>query len=83
MSKREKRLQRIRNSPQKVLYDDLVLLLMDYGFVERNPKNSGSHRVFTCGQHTLTVPRHRPYVGQFYVSQALLLIDGLEEEQTP
>lgn len=45
MTKTEKLLARIRNNPKNVHFDDLVNLLLRFGFAMR--RNSGSHAVFS------------------------------------
>lgn len=78
MSKREKRLQRIRQNPNEVSFEELSLILEDFGFTYR--KNSGSHRTFSCkiGDRTeaITIPYRRP-IKPVYVKQALELIDEI------
>ena len=81
MGNREKRLQRIRQNPKQVYYNDLVLLLLDYGFVERKTRSAGSHRVFTCGVHSITVPYRRPHVLEVYVKKTLRILDQIEEDE--
>lgn len=82
MSKREKRLERIRQNPNSVSLDDLRRVLEDFGFEHRN--TSGSHFTFsyTIGSETklFTVPFNRP-IKPIYVKQALKLIDRMIQEQ--
>jgi predicted RNA binding protein YcfA (HicA-like mRNA interferase family) len=81
MGNREKRLQRIRQNPTQVAYNDLVLALLDHGFVERNPKSAGSHRVFTRGAYIITVPYRRPHVLEVYVKRVLRILDEIDEDE--
>ena len=46
MTKREKRIQKIRQNPRTVRYDDLVAVMEDYGFVLR--ESGGSHVFADC-----------------------------------
>jgi len=82
MSKRQKRLARLRQNPKNVSFDDLRLVLEDYGF--RHVTTTGSHFSFSYtlgGQEELfTVPFRRP-VKQIYVELALELIDQIIVEQ--
>lgn len=79
MSKLEKLLLRIRNSPQSVTFDELDRLLSAYGFTRRQPRSGSSHYVYSFGQLRITVPFKRPYVKTFYVKQALALLDELDD----
>lgn len=76
MSKRHKRLARIRQNPNNVSLDDLQTVLEDYGFEHR--QTVGSHYTFSVniGDTTklLVVPFRRP-VKVAYVKKALKLID--------
>jgi predicted RNA binding protein YcfA (HicA-like mRNA interferase family) len=79
MSKREKRLQKIRQNPKNVSFDDLKLVLEDHGFWLDHA--TGSHHVFKVQvsdeERTLVVPFKQP-VKSIYVKQALEMIDDLE-----
>lgn len=72
-SKRVQRLQdRVIATSKNCSYDDLEALLLAVGFTVR--KASGSHRIFKCGTHTLTVPERKP-VKAVYVEHALAIVD--------
>lgn len=80
MSKIQKLLERTRNSPNNVRFEDLDRLLTSYGFTCRDQKSGTSHFTFTkkgCPS-ILTVPRHRP-VGETYVKRAIRAIDEYGE----
>lgn len=79
MSKSEKLLEKIRNNPKAVSFDDLDKALHGHGFVRRQPRSGSSHYYYTFGALTLSVPHKRPYVGEIYVKQALALIDQATE----
>ncbi len=82
MSKRKKRLQKLRNNPKDVSFDDLRLVLEDYGFELQNIV--GSHYTFRImideNPHLLVIPFHRP-IKPIYVKKALQLIDRLINEE--
>ena len=82
MSKRQKRLERIRQQPNNVSLDDLRRVLEDYGFEYK--QTVGSHYTFSyvLGSQTklFVVPFRRP-VKPVYVKRALKLIDQIIEEQ--
>ncbi len=76
MSKRQKRLERLRRNPNNVTLADLRRVLEDYGFLYR--QTVGSHYTFSViiGDTTklLVVPFRRP-VKTIYIKKALELID--------
>ncbi len=78
MSKREKRLQKLRQNQKDVSFDDLKRVLEDYGF--EHVRTAGSHHTFIAkyGEKDwrLTIPFHRP-VKQAYVAKALNAIDEI------
>ncbi len=82
MSKRAKRLQRLRQNPRNVAFRDLQAVLEDYGFVL--DRSDGSHHSFVGkvgGEDVLlTIPLAHP-LKPVYVKQALALIAQIEDEQ--
>jgi predicted RNA binding protein YcfA (HicA-like mRNA interferase family) len=78
MSKRDKRLQRLRQNPKNVTFDELKQVLEDYGF--EHVRTSGSHHTFIARAFgldwRLTIPFNRP-IRQAYVMQALSTIDEI------
>ena len=82
MSKRRKRLERIRQNPTNVSFDDLQLVLRAYGF--RYRQASGSHYTFSYvldgRTRVFVVPFRRP-LKSIYVKQAIKLIDQIVQEQ--
>jgi hypothetical protein len=47
MSKSEKLLEKIRNNPKAVSFDDLDKVLRGCGFIRRQPRNGSSHYYYT------------------------------------
>lgn len=80
MTKSRKLLDRIRNNPKAVSFDDLDKALRDCGFTRRQPRGGSSHYFYTYGELTLSVPHKRPYVREIYVKHALALIEQALEE---
>ena len=76
MSKREKRLQKLRQNPNSVAFDDLEQVLNDAGFELDHV--TGSHHVFRASVGddvwTLVIPFARP-VKPAYVRKAVAAID--------
>jgi predicted RNA binding protein YcfA (HicA-like mRNA interferase family) len=79
MTRKEKRLERIRQNPKKVSFEELRQVLLDYGFVIK--RSRGSHFVFDVQMDdevvTFTVPYTKPYLKSIYVKEALDLIDQI------
>ncbi len=82
MTKREKRLEKIRRNPKNVSKEELDLVLTDYGFVRREGK--GSHTVYQHpDQETpIVVAAHGKHVPAYIVKQVLDVIDRLIERET-
>ncbi|MFZ4816990.1 MAG: type II toxin-antitoxin system HicA family toxin [Phototrophicaceae bacterium] len=79
MSKREKRLEKLRQSPKDVSFEQLRQVLEDHGFILT--KVTGSHHTFKrkIGQEEirLTIPYRKPLLA-IYVSQAIDEIDRIQ-----
>jgi predicted RNA binding protein YcfA (HicA-like mRNA interferase family) len=76
MTKREKRLQKMRQNPKNVSFDELRSVLEDFGF--ELVRTSGSHHSFSIiidGEPRLLVIPYRRPVKVVYVREALKLID--------
>jgi predicted RNA binding protein YcfA (HicA-like mRNA interferase family) len=80
MSKRRKRLDKLRRNPKNVTRQQLDVVLQDFGFSAD----------FTAGSHTtyrhesgarVTVASHGSEVPAYIVKQALKAIDSLEENE--
>lgn len=82
MSKREKRLQRLRQNPNNVSFEELRQVLEDHGFVLE--RSSGSHRIFQLrvGDETIlfVVPYRKP-IKPIYVKDAVGLIDEIRKHK--
>lgn len=83
LSKREKRLQKIRQNPKNVSLEDLAKLLEDYGFWLDHV--TGSHHIFRAEHGNsvwkLTIPYQKP-IKIVYVRQALTAIDEIRQLQS-
>lgn len=79
MTRRQKRLEKIRQNPKNVKFADLRQLLEDYGFELKRTK--GSHHTFVgmVGEEkvSLVVPFKKP-LNTIYVKKALSIIDQIE-----
>ena len=81
MSKAKKLLDKIRNNPKSVPFDDLDRVLLGCGFTRRQAGGGSSHYYYTLGALTLSVPFKRPYVKEVYVRHALDLIDQAVDDE--
>ena len=81
MTKKAKLLQKIKNNPKVVSFNDLKGLLIGYGFTCRTPGSGSSHHIYTLGRHQISVPYRRPYVKEVYVRHVLEILAQIDEEQ--
>ena len=80
MTKREKRLERIRSNPKNVRFEELDRLLLDFGFVRKQPRGVSSHFTYVRGQQRLTIPMNRPHLREVYVKNVLKFLDEMLDE---
>jgi hypothetical protein len=71
VSKLEKLLERIRNNPKTVRFEELDKLLLRAGFTRRQSNKGTSHFYYTKGDKALSVPYKKPYILKVYVEQAI------------
>ena len=72
MSKLEKLLQRIKNNPKTVRFEELDKILKHEGYEPSQPRGGSSHYTYKkFGSRSLTIPRQIPYVKEYYVSDVL------------
>lgn len=82
MSRRDKLLEKIRNNPKGVRFEELDKLLGWYGFERRQRRRGSSHYVYfrrTCPP--LTVARHKPHIHSKTVKEALAILDEILEKE--
>lgn len=77
MTKSEKREQKICENPSNVRFNDLDLVLRDYGFVVRN--RGTSHYIYSHKSvpNAVNVPVHGSIVKPIYVRQAIAAVDAV------
>ncbi len=81
MSKRKKRLEKIRRNPKNVTRNDLDVVLKDYGFTP--DFTAGSHVTYRHKSGVrITVATHKSQLPAYIVKQALTAIDALPDEDT-
>ena len=77
MSKREKLLERIQDNPRSVRFEEIDLLLIQYGFMRRQPRGGSSHYFYSLGSYNVTIARHRHYVHFKAVKEVLSILDEI------
>lgn len=82
MSKREKLLERLRSRPKDFTWDELVLVMKDYGCTLE--KGRGSRRCFVHKASGKKAHFHEPHPGRivldYVIRDALNFIDELEDD---
>lgn len=81
MSKLEKLLQKIKNNPKQVRFEELDKILIRAGFERRSPKGGSSHYTYTKGEKLLTVPYKKPHIKAVYVERAIRLLEGEMDDE--
>jgi predicted RNA binding protein YcfA (HicA-like mRNA interferase family) len=83
MARKEKLLNRIRNNPKQVRFEDIDKIMRQYGFEERH---DASHYVYSHPQVVGVVTIVRPhgkggtqFVAPIYIKRALEAMDEIEE----
>ena len=72
MSKWEKLLQRIKNNPRTVRFEELDKILRHEDYEPSQPRGGSSHYTYRkAGSKMITIPRQIPYVNECYVRDVL------------
>lgn len=74
MVKRDKLIERLKNSPNNVTFTDIHKLLELEGFIL--DRISGSHHIFQKADIIFVIPVHRNRVKSVYVKRVIELIEG-------
>lgn len=77
MGKLKKLLEKIKNNPKQVRFEELDRILLRAGFRRRQPGGGSSHYIYTKGEARISVPYRQPHIKAVYVQRA---ISVLEEE---
>jgi len=80
LSKLEKLLERIRNNPKTVRFEELDKLLVRAGFVRRQSGKGTSHFVYRKDGQKISIPYNNPYIKQVYVIEAIELLENFGED---
>jgi predicted RNA binding protein YcfA (HicA-like mRNA interferase family) len=78
MTKRDKRLEAMKNNPVGVRPQELENLLLGFGFVKRSGK--GDHRWYTKGVHIVGVDFGKTPCKPVYVREAVIAIESALRE---
>ena len=75
MSKADKRIQKLRQNPKNVRFEEVDKLLRSLGFEKRQ---RGSHATYILkGRGRITVPFKKPFILPIYVKEILNLLDEI------
>jgi predicted RNA binding protein YcfA (HicA-like mRNA interferase family) len=78
MSQTEKLLERFRQNPRNVRFEEMDKLLLALGFEKRQ---KGSHATYILkGQGRITIPFRKPFILPVYVKEVLNLLDEMTKE---
>jgi len=77
MSKKEKAIQKLRQNPKNVRFEEIEAILYGLGFIKR--QKGSSHAIFTLGSHIIEVPFRKPFVKRIYVDLLLEELDKIQE----
>ena len=75
MSKLEKLLQRIKNNPRTVRFEEIEKILLRRGFIESQSGGGSSHYIFKKENKSVTIPRHGKFVEEIYIRQAIAALE--------
>ncbi|NSW92626.1 MAG: toxin HicA [Firmicutes bacterium] len=78
MSKKQKLLEKIKNNPQKIRFEEVDKLLLSIGFNKRQPRGGSSHFTYTLNDIIITIPYNKPYVKIKYIKDVIELLEKLD-----
>lgn len=77
--KREKQINKLKNNPTNVSFEDVCGILERNGFIKRSPHGGSSHFTFEKGDMRITIPYSRP-IKEYYVKRVLALVEKSNQE---
>jgi hypothetical protein len=78
MSQTQKLLERFRQNPRNVRFEEMDKLLLSLGFEKRQ---KGSHATYILkGQGRITIPFRKPFILPVYVKEVLKLLAEMTKE---
>ena len=75
MSKFEKLLEKIKNNPKSVRFEEIEKVLLHSGFKESQSRGGSSHYNFRKDGQLFTIPRHGQFVKEVYILQVIEALD--------
>jgi len=81
LSKLNKLLEKIKNNPKQVRFEELDKILLHYGFRKRQPSGGSSHYIYTKDDKIISVPFHQPHIKTVYVERAIDLLEGVISDE--
>ena len=79
MTKRDKDLERLRQNPRSVRFEDLDKVLRRFGFEVSQPRSGSSHYVYKHGAYKLVVAKHEPFVHSKAVKAVIDILDEIAD----
>jgi len=76
MGRLKKLLEKIKNNPKQVRFEELDKILEGSGFTKRQPRGGSSHFIYVKGTARIVIPYCQPHIKAFYVERALKLLEG-------
>lgn len=76
MGRLKKLLEKIKNNPRQVRFEELDRILIRAGFTKRQPSGGSSHYIYTEGKVRLTIPYRQPHIKAVYVQRAISVLEG-------
>ena len=61
MSKIEKAIERLKSKPKDFTYDEVKMVLNNFGFMEYNKGKTSGSRVRFCDQNNVKIDLHKPH----------------------
>ncbi len=77
MTKKQKLIEKIKDNPKKIRFQELDKVLVSIGFKKRQPSKGSSHYIYTINGVTVTIPYQRPYVKVVYVKKVVQILEEL------
>jgi predicted RNA binding protein YcfA (HicA-like mRNA interferase family) len=78
MSKKDKALEKLRESPKSIRFEEIDTILLRLGFEKR--QRGTSHAVYTLkGKGRIVIPFRQPFILAVYVKEVIKLIDELDD----
>ena len=80
LGKLEKLLQKIKNNPRQVRFEELDKILTRAGFERRQSRGGSSHYYYTKGPLKISIPYRQPYILTSYVVAVIKLLERMGED---